>query len=261
MLAYLLLALDHDRQRGRLHTAHGGEEEAAVARVEGRHRARAVDAHQPVGLGTAARRVGQAQHLLVAAQMRETVADGLRRHALQPQALHRLDGRLLFTVGGVLHDEAEDQFALAPGVAGVDDGRHVLALDELDDGVQPRLGLVDGRQVEVGRHHRQMGKAPLAALDVVFLGRLDLHQVADGRGDDVALVLEVVGELFELARHRGERAHDVLRHAGLLGNDDGLAHGSLGISLALGPCCGLPTIRRSRAHTHTRALVRVQCTQ
>src|SRR5690606_39724341 len=39
--ADLLLALDHDGQRGRLHAADGGEEEAAIARVEGRHGARA----------------------------------------------------------------------------------------------------------------------------------------------------------------------------------------------------------------------------
>ena len=187
------------RQRRRLHAADGGQEEAAVARVEGRHRARAVDADQPVGLAAAARGVGQALHLLVAAQLLEAVADGLRRHALQPQAADRLVDRLLLAAG-VLHDQAEDQLALAPGVAGVDELRHVLALDQLDDGVQPRLGLVDRRQVEVRRHHRQVREAPLAALDVVLLRRLDLHQVADRRGDDVALVLEVLGVLLELAR-------------------------------------------------------------
>ena len=60
-LADLLLALDHDGQRRRLHAAHRGQEEAAVARVEGGHRARAVDADQPVGLGARARGVGQAR--------------------------------------------------------------------------------------------------------------------------------------------------------------------------------------------------------
>jgi hypothetical protein len=49
----------------------------------------------------------------------EAVADGLRRHALQPQAAHRLVQRAL-GAGGVLLDEAEDELALAPGVAGVD---------------------------------------------------------------------------------------------------------------------------------------------
>jgi hypothetical protein len=44
--------------------------------------------------------------------------------------------------------------------------------------------------------------------------------VAHGRGDDVLLVLEVVGVLVELACDRGQRAHDVLRDGGLLGNDE-----------------------------------------
>jgi len=85
-LADLLLALHHQRQRGRLHPADGGQEEPAALRVERRHGARAVDAHQPVGLAPAARGVGQAAHLRVAAQVGKAVADGLRRHALQPQA-------------------------------------------------------------------------------------------------------------------------------------------------------------------------------
>ncbi len=59
-LADLLLALDHHGQRRRLHAPDRGQEEAAVARVEGGHRARAVDADQPVGLGARARGVGQA---------------------------------------------------------------------------------------------------------------------------------------------------------------------------------------------------------
>ena len=218
VLADLFFALDHDGQRGRLHPAHGGQEEAAVAAVEGGHRPRAVDAHQPVGLGAAACGVGQALHLLVAAQALEAVADGLRRHALQPEPAHRLVQLALAAIG-VLHDQAEDQLTLAARVAGVDEFGDVLALDQLDHRRQPRLGLVDRRQVEVRRHHRQVGEAPLAALDVVFVRRLDFHQVADGRGDDVGVVLEVVGLLVELARDRGQRPHDVLGHARLFRND------------------------------------------
>ena len=140
--ADLLLALDHHRQRGRLHPAHGGEEKAAVARVKSRHGARAVDAHQPVGLGAAARRVGQGLHLGIGAQMGKAVADGLRRHGLQPQAADWLAQRLGAT--GVLLNETENQFALAPGVAGVDQGAHVFALGQFDHRVQARFGFVHG---------------------------------------------------------------------------------------------------------------------
>jgi len=40
----------------------------------------------------------------------------------------------------------------------------------------------------------------------------------------MGLVLEVVGVLLELAHLGRERAHDVLRHARLLRDDDRLAH-------------------------------------
>ena len=200
-------------KRRRLHAADRRQEEAAVARVERGHRARAVDADQPVGLGAAARRVGERQHLLVAAQVLEAVADRGRRHALQPEPLDRVLGLRM------LLDQPEDQLALAPGVAGVDQLGDVLALDQLHDRVEARLGLVDRVQLEVRRDHRQVREAPLAALDVVLLRRLDLEQVADRRRDDVVLALEVLVVLVELAGDGRQRAHDVLRDRRLLGND------------------------------------------
>ena len=209
-LADLFFALHHQRQRGRLHPAHGGQEEAAIARVERRHGARAVDADQPVGLRPAARRTGQARHLLLAAQALEAIADGLGRHGLQPQALDGFAQR--FAAARVLLDQAEDQLPFAARVTGVDDFGHVLALGLLDHRVQAALGLVHGLEVKVRRNHGQVGKAPLAALHVKLLGGLDLHQVAHGAGDHIAVVLEVVFVLFKLARHGRQRAHDVLRH-------------------------------------------------
>ena len=121
----LVFAFDDDGQRRRLHAAHGRQVEAALFRVERRHGARAIDADQPVGFGTAAGRVGQRQHFLVAAQVRETVADGARRHRLQPQALDRLLGL------GVLRDQAENQLAFSPRIACVDEGGNVFTFDQL----------------------------------------------------------------------------------------------------------------------------------
>jgi hypothetical protein len=51
------------------------------------------------------------------------------------------------------------------------------------------------------------------------LRRLDFDQMTHGAGDHVLVVLEMFVVLFELARHGRQRADDVLRHAGLLGND------------------------------------------
>ena len=79
--------------------------EAAGLGVERGHRTRAVDADQPVRFGAADRGVAQALDLLRGAQVGESVADRLRGHRLQPQALHRL------LAAGVLGDEVEDQLA------------------------------------------------------------------------------------------------------------------------------------------------------
>jgi hypothetical protein len=132
-----LFALDQDGQRRRLHAADRRLVEAALLRVEGRHGARAVDADQPVGLGAAARGVGQRPHLLVRAQMGETLADGALRHRLQPEAADRLLGL------GVLHQIAEDQLAFAARVAGVDEAADVLALDQARQQLEAVAGLLD----------------------------------------------------------------------------------------------------------------------
>ena len=169
-----VLTLDQDRQRRRLHAANGGEVEAAGLRVEGGHRARAVDANQPVGFRPAHRRVGQRAHGGVVAQLLKTLADGRGGHGLQPKAF---DGPLRLRV---LDDVAKDQLALAAGVASVDQRVHVRALDQLEQQPQPRRILVNGQQVEVRRNDRQVGKAPLAALDLELLRHAQLQQMTDG---------------------------------------------------------------------------------
>ena len=182
-----------------------------MARVEGRHGAGAVDADQPVGLGAAACRIGQALHLLFAAQLLKTFADGLGRHGLQPQTRNRLAQRALGTTG-VLLDQAEDQLTFAARVTGVDQLGHVLALGLLDHGVQAALGLVDRLEVKARGNHRQIRKAPLATLDVKFFRRLNFHQVAYGAGDHKLRVFKMVFVLVELAIDGREGAHNVLRH-------------------------------------------------
>ena len=220
--ANLLLALDHHTQRGGLHPAHGGQEKAAVTGVEGGESAGAVDAHQPIGLGAAAGGVGQALHLLFGAQGVKAIADGLRGHGLQPQALDRLVDGFLATC--ILLDQSEDQFPLTARVTGIDQCRDVLALDLLDHRVQAGLGFVHGLEVKKGRNHRQMGKAPLATFHVVSLGRLNFHQVTHRAGHDIAVIFEMVFMLFKFAGHRGERPDDVLRNRWLLSDDQCLAH-------------------------------------
>ena len=63
-----------------------------------------------------------------------------------------------------------------------------------------------------------MGKTPLAAFDIKFFGRLNLHQVANRTGHDVLVVLEVLIVFFELSGHGRERPDDILGNRRLLGN-------------------------------------------
>src|SRR5207248_1036732 len=141
----LLFALNEDRERRRLHAPYRGEVEATFLGIEGSHGTRAVDAHQPVRFRAALRRVGERQQLAVRAQFREALADRLRRHRLQPQALDR------FFDARVLHDVAEDELALASGVAGVDERAHVLALHQAQQQIQPLLAFLERRQFEARR--------------------------------------------------------------------------------------------------------------
>lgn len=79
----------------------------------------------PTSQSVSAREQGgglQRLELVVVAQVGEGLADGGLRHGLQPQALDRL------LHARILNDVAEDQFALAPRVTGVDDGIDILAL-------------------------------------------------------------------------------------------------------------------------------------
>ena len=206
-----LVALDQDGQRRRLHAADGRELEAAELGVERRHGPRGVDAHQPVALGAGKRGLGQRHHVLVAPQVVEGVADGFRGHGLEPQAADGLLG------AGELGEVAEDEFALAAGVAGVDDLVHVLAghqaLEQLEAALAP---LVNRGQLELVGDDGQGVEGPLPRLasaaldDALRLAQLD--QVADGGGDDVAVVLEVVVLLFEgRGRGRGPRRRRAFR--------------------------------------------------
>jgi hypothetical protein len=158
--------------------------------------------------------VGQRHHVLVAAQLAEAIADGLRRHRLQPQALDRQLGVR------VLRDQAEDQFTFAPRVTGVDQAGHILAFDEAREHLQARFGFGDRAQIKVRRDHRQMGEAPFAAFDFVFVGGSDFDQVANRRGEDVVVTLKVLVVLGEAT----QRARDISGDRRFFGNDEGLGH-------------------------------------
>ena len=208
-----------DERQGRgLNAAerHGAVERGAEP---DRGRARRVHADEPVRLGAGAGGLLEQPHLLPVPEILERVANRRLRHRVQPQALDRLlDPRRLVEIG-------EDQLALAPSVAGVDDHLDVLVLHQLVDCAELLLGLVVvGDELELRGDDRQIGEPPLLQLVVVLIRLGEADQVADRPRDDVVAVDQVrlVLALLESARQRGR---EIAAHRGLFGDDEGLRHG------------------------------------
>ena len=220
--AHLRLALDNNCQRRRLHAAHGGFEKSPGLAVERSHRPRAIDAHEPVGFAAADGGVRQRLHGDIGAQLLKAVTDRGGRHGLEPEALDRLLGIR------VIHDAAEDEFALAPGVAGIDECIHIFAFDELHQNFQAVGGTFDGLETKLRRDVGQGGEGPFATLDVVLLGDNQLEQMADGGRDDVFLALVEVARL--VFGHAAERLGEVACDGRFFRNDENFTH-AMGLPL------------------------------
>ena len=215
----VLLPVHQNGQRRRLHAAHRRLQKPAVPRIERRHRARPVDAHQPVALAAADGSIGQRQHVAVLAELVVGGHDAPRGHGLHPEAAARL------LAAARLHDVAEDQLALPPGVAGIDDIGDIAALEEAFEHIEP-LGIpFDRLQLELVRQDRQALEIPPGLLPV-HLREGQFQEVPDGGGNDVRLVLEPVFFFLELAHPRCLREHagKVCGDGWLLGDDEGFAH-------------------------------------
>jgi len=154
-------------------------------------------------------------HLGAGAELGESGADALVGHGRHPETL---DG--LLALRG-LEDVAEDEFALAAGVAGVENGGDVVAGEEFFEELETLLGLLDGLHAELARDDREGFEAPEAVLLLVdIFGHLELDQVADGGTDDVLVVLENLALLRDFAQGAGNVGGD----AGFLGDDECFGH-------------------------------------
>ena len=167
--------------------------------VQHRKQPGGVDAHQPVSLGPAEGRLVQPVIVRAGAQVFKALPDGGILHAADPQPFHGL------LAARQAVDRAENQLALAPGVAGVDYLGHVLPPQQgpqhvkliplvLGDGEAPGLrqngqviiaplgvvGVVGGGVRQPGQMPQAPGHQPTAALQVtVFAGSGPQH---DGQG-------------------------------------------------------------------------------
>ena len=205
--ADFLLAIDHHGERRGLHPADRCQVKATALGVERRHRSRAIDAHEPVGLAPAARGICQRHHRLVGSQVGKALADGVRRHRLQPKPRDRLLRHFfLKLLLRVLDDVAENQFPLPAGVTGIDDGVDVLGAEQAHQHPQPRLALGDRLKVKISGDVGQLVEGPLATLDVLILRDDQLQQVAHRGGNKVFVVLKKV---LRLVARRLEYTGDI----------------------------------------------------
>ena len=212
--ADFFFALGQDRKRGRLHPAHGRKLETARLVVERGHRPRAVDADEPIALRSTDRGFRERNHFFVRAQSVQRGPDRILRHRLQPKAADR------FFAAGELDQVAENQFAFAPGVAGIDQIGNVFALDEPLELIKARLRFLDRLQGELVRNDREIRETPFPPLHIQLARETELDEVTDRGRDDVVLVLEVVLDFFEAT----ERASEIVRDAGFLGDDERFGH-------------------------------------
>lgn len=105
-----------------------------------------------------------------------------------------------------MRNQAENQFTLAARITSVDQANHIFALDQFVQHLQARLGFRNRVQVKVGWQHGQVGKTPFAALHFKLVGRLDFHQMANGRRQHVLVAFKVIvvfGETTDGARNVG----------------------------------------------------------
>ena len=167
-------------QGGRLHPPH-----IQSAVVEDREQAARVDADEPVRLLAAKRRLIQRVIVLAGAQVGKALPD--RR------VLHRRNsetGERLGTSGGLI-DQSENQLTLTSRVAGVDQLRHIGALDQRTENVELG-GLFLGHHIAEGVGQDGKVLIPPFLVAVIVGGRVrQPYQMPDAPGNEPAAALKI----------------------------------------------------------------------
>jgi len=207
---HLEFAVHQQRQGGRLHPARRPCAALLAALQALGQGAGGVHANQPIRIGAAFGGAAQALQVSAGAQCLEAPANGLRRHGLQPQPLHRL------LHAQKVHHLAEDQLAFAPGIAAVHHALHIRPLQQLRDGADavalPLLLL----QLEALGDDGQNVERPALELLVNLIGLQQLEEMPHREGDQVVRALPPAVLFAEAAQGR----RDVPGHAGLFGDDE-----------------------------------------
>ena len=154
-LRYLPLAVHHQGQRWRLHAPRRGGLTDATLELPGAHHCTAgIDADQPVGFASAARRGRKVVQRCTRSCGVKGVAQRVLGHRLAPHALHRLSTVRLF------EDQAEDELPFAAGVAGVQHRGDILPPHEAGNHIELRLCLLDHPKVEPFWQEGEARKSP-----------------------------------------------------------------------------------------------------
>ena len=153
----------------------------------------------------------QAVIFAAVAELLKALPDGVFLHAGNPQPLDR------FGASGQMVDRAEDAFALAPRVAGVDHFGNVLPAQQRPQHVE-LFPLVrrDGESKVFG-DDRQVFQRPFGVVWVIGSSIGQFRQMAAAPGNNVAVALN---ETVAAPVH-AEGGGNALRHAGLFRDNHG----------------------------------------
>ena len=188
----LRFSLHQQRKRGRYHAPY-----VQGAVVHHGKQACGVDTHQPVRLAAAEGGGVEVVVLRSVAEIVKAIKDSRILHGGDPEPLYALAA-----VVEIIRC-AEDQLALAPGVAGVDDLANVLSVHE---GVQcvhllllvPRHGVLPAI-----RQDGQVLPSPFAELLVVSVRIRKLRKMSEAPGDEVAAARKKAVPAFACAKNGG----------------------------------------------------------
>ena len=189
----LCLPLDDEGQR----RGHDPPDiEGAV--VQHRKQPGGVDAHQPVRLGPAEGGLMQPVIVRAGAQVGKALPDGGILHAGNPQPFHGL------LAARQAVDRAEDQLALAPGVAGVDYLGHVLPPQQGTQHIELIPFVLGDGEAPGLRQNRQVIIAPLGVVRVIGGGIGQPGQVPQAPAHQPAAALQVAVFAGSSAQHGGQ---------------------------------------------------------
>ena len=165
--------------------------------IAGGKQPRCIDAHQPVRLGAAKGGGVQIVILRAGAQMLKSVPDGIILHGGQPQPLYRLPAACHFV------HIVKDGFALAPGIAGIDDLGHILPVQKRPQRFKLLFLCVGNLHLPRVLQNGKICAVPFGVALVIALCPGQLHQMAKAPAHQIPVALPISVHTLLCAQQRG----------------------------------------------------------